>query len=128
MVVLKLAWLRYGPGSAAAVLAAHSLQVATTLNADDREWLSAVSAIIRRAARWVPGSRCLDRSLALHHYAHARGVPAALRLGVRRLPDGRITAHAWITLAGEPIGEDPAALDTLLPFDIGWSRGNIPFD
>ncbi len=128
MLVLKLAWLRYGPGNAAAVLAAHSLPVTTTPNADDRDWLSAAAATIRRAARWVPGSRCLDRSLALHHYAHARGVPAALRLGVRRLSDGRVTAHAWVTLAGEPIGEDPAALSTLLPFDTDIDRSNLRFD
>ena len=128
MLVLKLAWLRYGPGNAAAVRAAHQQPMSTTRNAGELEWLSAVAGAIRLAARWVPGSRCLDRSLALHHYAHARGVLAALRLGVRRLPNGQVTAHAWITLAGEPIGEDPAALSTLLPLDPRIDRGTLPFD
>ena len=125
-LALKLAWLRYGPGSAAAVRAAHQQPVATTHDADDHEWLSAVAGAIRLAARWVPGSRCLDRSLALHHYAQARGVLAALKLGVRRLQDGQVTAHAWVTLAGEPIGEDPAALETLQPFDL--ERETVTFD
>jgi len=47
---------------------------------------------------------CLARSLALCWMLNRRGIPAEIRIGVKKSWD-RILAHAWIEVLGEPIGE-----------------------
>lgn len=55
---------------------------------------------VRRICRLLPWqSRCLVRATALHLMLQRRGVPHAVRFGVRK-SDGRIAAHAWVS-AGE---------------------------
>ena len=56
----------------------------------------------------IPGSpwrdTCLYRSTAACLALRARGIPAVVRLGVRRdgEADGAIAAHAWVEVPGEP--------------------------
>ncbi len=72
-----------------------------------RRWATAVS---RAASYGVFRPRCLARALALQRILHRRGISAAqLRLGVR-LADGKFTAHAWVSLGDEPIGESRESL------------------
>lgn len=54
---------------------------------------------------------CHPRSLILFHVLSGWGYPVALHYGVRKA-SGRLEGHAWIDLAGEPLGEprDPHAL------------------
>lgn len=47
---------------------------------------------------------CLPRSLVLQRFLIHRGVPAVLRIGVRR-ENGQIAGHAWVEVAGQPVGE-----------------------
>ncbi|MFN8652016.1 MAG: lasso peptide biosynthesis B2 protein [Gemmatimonadales bacterium] len=50
---------------------------------------------------------CLPRSVALHWLLTHSGVPGSrIRIGVRPGPEG-LAAHAWVTLAGEVVGDDP---------------------
>lgn len=58
---------------------------------------------------------CLVRALALEALLTARGVTGAVvRIGVRRAPAG-LEAHAWLELAGRPIGERDEVVRTLAP-------------
>ena len=57
--------------------------------------------------------RCMTRSLTLQFLLTRRGLDAELRIGVRKDAD-RLRAHAWLELAGEPLGE-PADVDQLFP-------------
>lgn len=47
---------------------------------------------------------CLPRSLVLQRFLVQRGLPAVLRIGVRR-EGGEIAGHAWVEVAGQPVGE-----------------------
>jgi hypothetical protein len=69
------------------------------------------------AAAFFPGrARCLERSLALHVCLGWCGVQTTVRLGVQPYP---FTAHAWVELDGEPVGDsqDSVALFCPLPLD-----------
>ncbi len=47
---------------------------------------------------------CLPRSLVLQRFLVHRGLPAVLRIGVRR-EGGQIAGHAWVEVAGQAVGE-----------------------
>lgn len=62
-----------------------------------------------RLGRWLNQvlgpSACLDQAIALRTFLNARGLPAELKIGTRRLADQGFTAHAWVELAGIALGE-----------------------
>ena len=62
-----------------------------------------------RLGRWVNQvlgpSACLDQAIALRAFLHARGLPAELKIGTRRVADQGFAAHAWVELAGIALGE-----------------------
>jgi hypothetical protein len=69
------------------------------------------------AAAFFPGrARCLERSLALHVCLRWCGAQTTVRLGVQPYP---FSAHAWVELDGQPIGDsqDSVALFCPLPLD-----------
>jgi hypothetical protein len=47
---------------------------------------------------------CLTRSLALNYLLRRHGLPAELRIGVRKA-DEQFAAHAWVECAGEAFGQ-----------------------
>jgi hypothetical protein len=49
-----------------------------------------------------PHATCLKRSLILLRLLRKRGIPAELRLGVRKVDDD-FSAHAWIECAGRTL-------------------------
>lgn len=57
-------------------------------------------AIPRVAARVPWKATCLVQAIAARHWLARKGVPAAIRLGVRKPPGKAIDAHAWLE-AGE---------------------------
>lgn len=68
---------------------------------------SAVRAVlegVRTATRYYYRRRldCLPRALAIFILLRSRGVPATLRIGVKRYPFG---AHAWVECLGEVLDE-----------------------
>ena len=64
--------------------------------------------VLRRTHR---RASCHPRSLVLFHVLSGWGYPVALQYGVRKT-GGRLEGHAWLDLAGEPLGEpqDPRPL------------------
>jgi hypothetical protein len=82
---------------------------------------------LRRArsyARWIGAAsrhhfvraNCLERSLVLHRWLRREGLPSVLRIGVRT-DDGKLIAHAWVEVAGTPLGDRPDALELFRTFD-----------
>ena len=55
-----------------------------------------VGRAVRRARRCVPAATCLCQALAAQTLLGRRGVPAQLRIGVARGPQGQLHAHAWL--------------------------------
>ena len=80
----------------------------------DADWPRAVRRAGQRAARTLPGSSCLARSLVGELLLLRGGHPATLRIGVAALPAahaGGITraqldAHAWVESAGLLVAGD----------------------
>lgn len=71
----------------------------------------AARAVDRAARHHLYPMRCLQRSLALEHLLRRDGHPAEIRFGVRRTADsGGLLAHAWVEIAGRPLGE-PGAIE-----------------
>lgn len=59
---------------------------------------------VRTAGRYYHRRRlnCLPRSLAIYVLLRRRGVPATLRIGVKRFP---FAAHAWVECLGEVLDD-----------------------
>lgn len=57
---------------------------------------------------------CLPRSLVLQRFLVKRGLPAMLRIGVRR-ENGEIAGHAWVEVAGQAVGEPEDVQSRFLP-------------
>ena len=47
---------------------------------------------------------CLPRALTLQGLLKRHNIPSLLRIGVARVPAG-VLAHAWVEVAGVPMGE-----------------------
>lgn len=60
-----------------------------------------------------PTKTCLPCSLTLRWMLARRGIDSRLRIGVRRV-QADILAHAWIELAGQPVGETPDQFPAIL--------------
>lgn len=63
-------------------------------------------ALLVNAAAAALGANCLPRSLVLRQMLRDRGMTADIRLGVAKLADGGLRAHAWVELDGLPLGDD----------------------
>lgn len=126
-VLILLYWLRFGPPVQARVQAALAESDSDDWSPNTLEALTELRLLVRLTARFVPGSRCLDQALATWILARQQGLPARLRLGIRRL-SGRATAHAWISAGDQAIGEDPEALRQLLPLQAGAVSDLREFD
>jgi|SRR5579863_7854787 len=60
-----------------------------------------ISWAVNAASRRIPGaSNCLVRALATQSLLGRFGYRSELRIGVRKTPDGALTAHAWLESAG----------------------------
>lgn len=59
------------------------------------------------AAGSILGARCLPRSLVLCNLLENCGTPVEIRLGVSKLADGSLSAHAWVALDGLPLTDGP---------------------
>jgi hypothetical protein len=56
------------------------------------------------ACRAVYPAGCLPRSLVVERLLARAGARPELRIGVR-LDEGRLSAHAWVEVDGEPVAE-----------------------
>ena len=57
------------------------------------------------AAASVLRAHCLSRSLVLSHLLRNRGILTEIRLGVSKLSEEGLSAHAWVELNGLPIND-----------------------
>lgn len=79
------------------------------LDEDELAW------VVSRAARWVPGGRCLVQALSLQSLLAKTGKRSELKIGVVR-EEGELKAHAWVELPdGRRLleGVDPARFTAL---------------
>ena len=58
---------------------------------------------------------CLARALLLERLLARRGLPAALRIGVRRPGAGRLDAHAWVECGDLCLDPDPRVAERFEP-------------
>lgn len=63
-----------------------------------------IARLVNAAASFL-GIQCLPRSLLLQHLLRNRGIPTAIRLGVSKLAEGKLDAHAWVELDGLPLND-----------------------
>lgn len=72
--------------------------------AEQRANVRSTLEAVRTATRYYYRRRldCLPRALAIFVLLRSRGVPATLRIGVKRYPFG---GHAWVECLGEVLGE-----------------------
>lgn len=68
-------------------------------------------AMLVGAAASLLRARCLPRSLVLWHFLRARGTSAEIRLGVTKLADGSLSAHAWVEFEGLSLSDGPGVLE-----------------
>ena len=82
--------------------------------------VGAVGALLR--------AQCLPRSLVLWHILRDRGALSEIRLGVAKLADGSLSAHAWVEFGGAPLNERTDLLDryAALPALAGRFTGSRP--
>ena len=72
-------------------------------------------AVVRAARFGVFRAHCLVRSVALSRLLEDRGISGALvRVGVRRT-NGAFSAHAWVELAGETLGDADDHVGSFVP-------------
>jgi Transglutaminase-like superfamily len=69
---------------------------------------------------------CLERSLLAYRYLAAIGADPRLVIGVTRT-GGDVAGHAWVTLDGRPIHDDPAGLEGMTPL-AEFGRGGVITD
>ncbi len=75
--------------------------------ADEASLAEWVDRLLRRLPE--PWRRsCLKRAIVLYYLLRRVGRPAELRIGVRRDPEGKLAAHAWLVRNGVPILEEGA--------------------
>ena len=72
-------------------------------------------AVRRAAAHGLFRPKCLVQALGLRMLLERAGVRGLrIRVGVRRDAEG-FAAHAWVELAGHPLGERPEVVRSLVP-------------
>lgn len=82
-------------------------------------------SIASAAAHHLWRVSCLPRSLALWRMLERRGIPARMRIGVRRA-EGALAAHAWVEVGGRPVGEPEAIEERFLPLVERSSSAEAP--
>lgn len=82
----------------------------------------ALSRLLAPPASMSQGT-CYERSLLAYRFLSRRGTDPRLVVGVRS-NGGAVTAHAWVTVGGVPIGESEAIEDFVQV--VVYGRGGLP--
>src|SRR5262245_22144954 len=65
------------------------------------------------AQRIIPSATCLPQAIAAEALLTRGGLPADLRIGVKKTSDGKLAAHAWVESDGRiVVGDLPEGLGT----------------
>jgi hypothetical protein len=77
--------------------------------------------MVKSAARHgIVRPPCLVESLALWYLLESQGIPARLRIGVRKLPE-KFEAHAWVEYEGVALNQTEGVHQHYAAFDRGFS-------
>lgn len=72
---------------------------------ESREEVQVTCRMVRAALRYSFAQfSCLEESLTLWYLLRKQGIPACLRIGVRK-ENERFEAHAWVELRGEALNQ-----------------------
>jgi hypothetical protein len=71
-----------------------------TLTRDQVRWA------MDKAQRVVPRATCLPQALAAEALLTRSGLAAELQIGVKKTPDGKLAAHAWVLSEGRIVVGD----------------------
>jgi len=66
----------------------------STITEDQITWA------MQHAQRIIPRATCLPQAIAAEALLTRGGLPAHLQIGVKKTPDGKLTAHAWVESNG----------------------------
>jgi len=73
-----------------------------------RDGVQVTCRMVRAALRYSPAQfTCLEESLTLWYLLRRQGIPACLRIGVRK-ENEKFEAHAWVEHGGEALNQDEA--------------------
>jgi len=91
-------------------------EIAPDVSAEDKAVSLRLARAIDRASRFgVFHPLCLARAVALSSMLDSHGIDGhRIRIGVRNR-DGVFSAHAWVELAGEVIGDYSTAIEAYVP-------------
>ncbi len=79
--------------------------------------------LVAVAARYAGGT-CLARSVVLACLLERQGVPAALRIGVRKGENG-FEAHAWVEAAGVSLNEEQDVGERYAAFERDFALARV---
>ena len=102
-VPLRLAGLRRTQAWLDARTRSHALRPANPSDIAQGERLARLAAIA--GAHGLYRNTCLRQALAVRWLLRRRGLDGQLCLGARKTPQGDFEAHAWVDLAGVPLGQ-----------------------
>lgn len=103
--------LRWGERRTAKVVASKSA------TSTPGEWIAATVRSAAIAARRGPFEMsCLPRSVTVWWLLRRRGVPAEMRIGVKK-EDDALRAHAWVELKGELLTDPETVRDEFYRFE-----------
>jgi hypothetical protein len=88
--------------------------------ADDARKLAWIVDNVAKRGPWK--ANCLQRSLVLWWFLERRGIPAEIRIGVRRRPDRPLQSreldfHAWVEHRGTVLNDRPDIRQLFATFD-----------
>lgn len=79
--------------------------------------------LVTAAARFAGGT-CLARSIVLVALLRRRGIPAELRIGVRK-GDRGFEAHAWVVAAETILNDEPDVTQRFAAFDHNFALARV---
>ena len=79
-----------------------------------------IHAAVLRAGRYWPKKRnnCLQRASVACFLIRIKNIPCCIKLGVKENKTRTMeTAHAWVEVLGQPIGESSHVIENFVPFN-----------
>ena len=74
-----------------------------TLGTSPRYSVEQIVWSVAAVSNRVPGSSCLVRAIALSRLMFANGHECRIDIGVKKSPEGKLAAHAWVQHEGQVI-------------------------
>jgi hypothetical protein len=90
----------------------------------DADFLALRTARLVAVAARLAGGTCLARSIVLVTLLKRRGIPAELRIGVRKGEHG-LEAHAWVEAGGAILNDGPDVAERFTAFDRDFALARV---